>query len=322
MKKPIFRLFDFEVLNERDNEDYMYNGKKFLIKMFGMDKKGKTYCIFVKNFNPFFYIKAPDDWTKGKEDVNFKVWLKNQPVGTNPEPTFGDAIISCKMVKRQDLYGFDNGKEYNFLKIEFDNTTTLNKVKKLWYTDVKNFRKRKLLKKGYKYDGTGDYLQIYEAVLPPLLRYFHIMDISPSGWASFKKTVQKRKGEEKETDCDYEYITTYKNIKSLTEKEDAVPMKIMSFDIEASSSHGDFPVARKTYKKMLGEIIQYWTQHKKVIKKLDANEKKMLLIELIYTAFGKGNKYGISNVFVKKKSMVSIDQIKWKIEESLKKNNR
>ena len=39
MTKPIFRLFDFEVLNERDNEDYMYDGKKFLIKMFGMDEK-------------------------------------------------------------------------------------------------------------------------------------------------------------------------------------------------------------------------------------------------------------------------------------------
>ena len=51
------------------------------------------------------------------------------------------------MVKRKDLYGFDNGKEYNFLKIELDNTTTLNKIKKLWYTDVKNFRKRTLLKK-------------------------------------------------------------------------------------------------------------------------------------------------------------------------------
>ena len=32
--------------------------------MFGMDEFGKTVCIFVKGFNPFFYVKVPDDWTQ------------------------------------------------------------------------------------------------------------------------------------------------------------------------------------------------------------------------------------------------------------------
>ena len=48
-KKPIFRLFDFEVLNKEDEDDYTYNGKKFLIKMFGMDEKGQTYWVLWKN---------------------------------------------------------------------------------------------------------------------------------------------------------------------------------------------------------------------------------------------------------------------------------
>ena len=76
------------------------------------------------------------------------------------------------------------------------------------------------------------------------------MDISPSGWATFKKKVIFTKKSKKETDCDYEYVTTYNNIKPLPNKEEGIPMKVMSFDIEASSSHGDFPVARKkSYKK-------------------------------------------------------------------------
>ena len=57
----------------------------------------------------------------------------------------------------------------------------------------------------------------------------------------------------------------FHNIVPLLEKEDAIPMKIMSYDIEASSSHGDFPVPIKTYKKLIGEIIQHWTVHKKEI---------------------------------------------------------
>jgi hypothetical protein len=34
-----------------------------------------------------------------------------------------------------------------------------------------------------------------------------------------------------------------------------VPYKIMSFDIEASSSHGDFPVPIKSYKKLTTNTI-------------------------------------------------------------------
>ena len=99
-KKPVFRLFDFEVLNKEDSEDYTYYGKKFLIKMFAMDEKGKTYCIFVKDFNPFFYIKVPDNWKKGRDDVSFKLWLKSQPKGNDPDVKFEDAILSCKIWHR------------------------------------------------------------------------------------------------------------------------------------------------------------------------------------------------------------------------------
>ena len=42
-------------------------------------------------------------------------------------------------------------------------------------------------------------------------------------------------------------IHGYKYLKSMPEKNDLVPYKILSFDIEASSSHGDFPLAKKNY---------------------------------------------------------------------------
>ena len=61
-------------------------------------------------------------------------------------------------------------------------------------------------------------------------------------------------------------------------------MKIMSYDIEASSSHGDFPVAIKTYKKLIGEIIQYWTIHKKEIIKMTQSKKEKLFIDLVCAA--------------------------------------
>ena len=59
----------------------------------------------------------------------------------------------------------------------------------------------------------------------------------------------------KKTSCDYEFNINYKDIIPLTHKETIVPYKICSFDIEASSSHGDFPLPVKNYAKLANNII-------------------------------------------------------------------
>ena len=80
--KPEFRLFDFQVLNIKyddagDEEEKYKDNKRFLIKMYGMNEKGKTCCIYVKNFEPFFYILVPDKW-ENPNVRGFKFWLKEQ----------------------------------------------------------------------------------------------------------------------------------------------------------------------------------------------------------------------------------------------------
>ena len=220
-KRPQFRLFDFQVLNEDyDNYDE-YREKKFLIKMFGMNTKGKTYCIYAKNFRPFFYIKGGDDWIKGREDVWLKFHLMDRLAS---EPGCNDHwknyITSCTLVKMKKLYGFDNFKKYNFVKIEFKNMMAFNKVKNFWYTNHKNFTKRKLKKDGYLFERTKTNLILYESNIPPMLRYFHVQQISPSGWCTFKKAVRKSTKEQKKTHCNYEYWTDASNILPLPKKED------------------------------------------------------------------------------------------------------
>ena len=102
------------------------------------------------------------------------------------------------------------------------------------------------------------------------------------------------------------------------EKEDAIPMKIMSYDIEASSSHGDFPVPIKTYKKLIGEIIQHWTIHKKEIYKMSKSQKERLFIDLVCAAFKYGKQAGISRIYLyNKKDQPSIKDLIQKIQEKL-----
>ena len=136
-KKPEFRLFDFQVDNttyDEWNDEQGQDNKKFLIKMFAMNGKGKTYCIYVKGFTPFFYVLVPDNWEK-KDVVNFKQYLKME-VGQHYE----NSILNCEIVKKKKLYGFDNFKDYKFVKVSFKNHTVFNKAKKLWYTNSKNFK--------------------------------------------------------------------------------------------------------------------------------------------------------------------------------------
>ena len=129
----------------RDEEENFKDNKRFLIKMYGMNEKGKTCCIYVKNFEPFFYILVPDKWEKSNV-MRFKYWLKEHP---DIKGKYEDSITFCKLRKGKKLYGFNNFKNFNFLQIGFKNHTAFNKVKKLWFDSNKNF-KRKIKKNGIR----------------------------------------------------------------------------------------------------------------------------------------------------------------------------
>ena len=177
------------------------------------------------------------------------------------------------------------------MKIIFKNTSVMNKIKNLWYDNADDWANKKLKKYGYKIPSgkyKGTFLKLYGATLPPLLRYFHIQDISPSGWIKLNKAKQIHN---KATIQDYEYEINYSDIISLMEKDDQVPLRIASWDIECKSSHGDFPLAKKTYTKLSMEIIT------KIINKEIINEEEIK--ENIRTAFNYGSESGISEIFTK-----------------------
>ena len=306
-----FKLFEFNVYNEKDSEhssdedseEYVQpkDKSRFVIQMFGMNEQGKTCSIIVEDYQPFFYVKVDNHWTENTKK-SFVHHLKSK-VGRYYE----DTIIDCKFVERKKLYGFDSGKLYKFVMIQFTNVTGYNKVKNLWYVDgvdEEGGRERKLIKDGYPFNGSK--LELYEANIPPLLRFFHIQEISPSGWISLpKNNVIEVSNSSKKTTCDYEFIANYKQIIHLNDKEIRVPYKIMSFDIEASSSHGDFPVPIKSYKKLATNIVDCF---KKMNTEMRADICKPLLYKMIETAFGYASMEHIELVYPK--YMPNKEQIK------------
>ena len=291
----ICRIFDFNVYNSKesslessDEEKNVYKDtNNFIIQIFGVDEAGKTYSLITEGYKPFFYVMVNDKWNVSMKE-GFLSHLKGK-MGKY----YQDSITECKIIKRKKLYGFDGGKEHKFILFEFANLTAFNKAKNFWYSGYDNGHT--LLENGYNFYDTD--IKLYEANIPPLLRFFHIKDISPSGWIAIpKKKATENKGEFKNVNCDFEFKTNYKNIISLNDKETRVPYKIMSFDIEASSSHGDFPVPIKTYKKLATNIIEYFETLK-----MDMTHElcKNILRRIILAAFGYENMDQIDLVYPK-----------------------
>jgi len=271
-----FKCYDYNVIEENSKDN-----KNFIIQAFGINSSNKTASIFIEKFYPFFYIMVNEDWNDQRKN-EFMGHVKTL-VGNYYE----DSIISCILVKRHKLYGFDNKKLHTFIKISFTNSGAYNKLKKIFYDDKTSKSgqfERTLKEDGYKYvDDTGTtQCYLYEADIPPLLKFFHEKQISPSGWIKMPSN-KVRTINNKTTNCSYEYSINYEDIYDYKEKESLVKYNICSFDIEASSSHGDFPIPIKNYKKLAANILENYNSSSENFK--DNYDFNNLKLEVL-SAFG------------------------------------
>ena len=285
------KLYDFNATDKFINEsgsdsDEIPSKLIFGIQLFGIDTYGKTYCIWVNDFSPFFYIKIPEDWKKQQIAMFVKEIVEKTKINIQD-------IVNIKPVSKKKLYGFDGNKNHRFVELKFINLLTFYKVRKLWYKEIANGKEKKekkLLPNGYLYK--GEKLYLYESDIPPLLKFFHVRNISPSGWISIpKKQVNTC---DKTTSCIFEYQASYKNIMPVS-LETQVPYKIVSYDIEADSSHGDFPVPIKKYDKLVSNIMEIYEKEKYD----EIQEIKTLLYRAILTAFNYDDLKGIDKVYPK-----------------------
>ena len=289
-----FKCYDYNIIEENTKGNPYKDNKKFIIQAFGINSSNKTGSIFIENFYPFFYIKVNEKWDEQRKN-EFIGHLK-KVVGNYYE----DSIVQGTLVKRHKLYGFDNKKLHNFIKISFTNSGAYNKLKKIFYdekTSKAGIFERTLKSGGYIYNddiGTTD-CYLYEADIPPLLKFFHEKQISPSGWIKMPSN-KVRTINNKTTNCSYEYSVNYEDIYHYKEKETLVKYNICSFDIEASSSHGDFPIPIKNYKKLATNILENYNSSssdfkenydlnnlkQEILSAFDLTNNKLNYIEKVY----------------------------------------
>ena len=303
--KP-FRLIDFKTFDATLSEvkygvpssgsDSSTDGRPaekepnlFMIQMFGINEQGQTCSITVHDFSPFFFVKVGDNWTQAHANA----FVQNMCI-TNKMPWLQKQIISATIVEYHKLYGFSAGKKDRFVQIVFKNQNAFNRLKGLWYRKDANGNRRLI-----RVPFAETHTQIYESNIPPLLRYFHLKNVSPSGWVNVLFN-RAHKTSPQTTSCTYEYVASQKHIVAIPEKETRVPYKIMSFDIEASSSHGDFPMPQKTYKKLAQSLVDAFLKNFVDPKTAHPATVASLIRRIISAAFGHAEFDDVDLVYPKK----------------------
>jgi len=286
---PLFRLLDFKVYDEISKSTDSPRSTKvnysLMIQLFGNDEHGRTYSCHVEHFKPYFYLKCDDS-------VHEKMipLIQNQ---LEEELSYTNSIHSIHMEYKKTLYGFDDGTTYPCLKLCMNSLKGFNNIKYV----IQNYINSGL--RGYPFRNT--YLEMYETNIQPILRFFHDYDIQPAGWIRIDENDIVEVCE-KTTSCTYEFRCESKFIKSEKKVENNVPLKICSFDIEALSSHGDFPLARKNYKRLANQFMEFWESEDFVYDDDHAKEECCAWFSLfLMSAFGYGDCSYVDEVELKRK---------------------
>ena len=248
--------------------------KQYQIMLFGTDQQGQSVALQVTGFKPYFYVRIPDCLAKNKTaKQNLENWIFKIRRG---ERISLDELnrIDCVYEEHQVLMDYTGGNKGMFLKITTP-TIALWRIIKERFLDKETttpvaHNTADLFGIGAvatlnKYVTLGDIdkiireeskvaLKVYEANIDPMLRFFHERNISPAGWIQILPNYWEF------SNSDDAKVKTYAVAEWLdvqpAEDQGIAPFLVGSWDIECNSSHGDFPIAIKTWMKPIRELYE------------------------------------------------------------------
>ena len=186
----------------------------------------------------------------------------------------------CVIENKKDLYESFGNNDIVVLKIVFYTQMAFNRLKKALKHKIVNFdgsgfKNTMVLIDNYSLSEKKHLIDTYKSDLSPLLDFFHNRNIQPCGWIKFDgiKVYEKPRNTNLSDPITNVFYVNYKKIDPV-EKYEFAPFKIMSWDIEADSSHGDFPLGEKNYKKLAMEMTDFYLDY--VQKNKNYNDKELI----------------------------------------------
>ena len=200
-----------------------------IIHLFGMTQDGKSLRVSVNGFEPYFYVELPNERALDILKNSLKETLKRKRNNTLYD------TISFILEKKEKLYGYTNKTLFPFVKLSVKSKNEFYNLKKC-FLDDKN-------KSIFKINGIP--LKVYEANLDPMLRFFHLQNLNPCGWAEIEDEYNEM--------IDIHWL----DIKPVTSPSTGVaPFCCAFWDIECYSSSGDFPVTKKNWSKIGKQLYE------------------------------------------------------------------
>lgn len=233
--------------DEEDKTDNDDNIPEYCVKSFGVDAIGKSVALTIFDYKPSFLVHFKD--IDVSDLKTFKL-LKSRIMDELSVP-YKCHILDVSLVNKINLYGFSNFKQLPFLQLSFPN--------------LKSFKYASYNFKSIRFRSREHSVQQFESNLEPHLRMLHMLNVQPSGWIKVPATKYRFNDEHLLSNTTLDLETSWDCILPHSSNSIA-PMVIASYDIECTSSHGDFPQAIKSYNKTARELNEYYkslTQNKK-----------------------------------------------------------
>ena len=189
---------------------------KYVVDVFGRTDKGEVAQVRLTGFQPYFYLRMLDGETSGLIHSTLEQSSGKQLRGLK-------VTLECKL---DAMRGFNDLTPIKVWKLSFP---------AMWMFKTVQKTLRNSMRIGSRRIVTED---IFEANLPPFIRLFHEMDLSPASPFEFEADDYDP---DEGVHVDVFYEVKYDEIKSAATKN--IPLLVAAYDIETYSVSGLFPVA-------------------------------------------------------------------------------
>ena len=186
---------------------------KIVVRGFGVNEKGESVLVSIKNFTPYFYIKLPENFT----ETTCKL------LASHLKKKVTNLQLNYTIEYHKSFYCYQSEKS-RFMKLIFFNETNFKNT--LYLLSKPIF----ISAKKYKFE-------IFEGKLKPILRFFHEADIFPSGILLIENGTKEINYI---SNCQIEIETSIFSLKKIDTTE-RFPIRQLSFDIECFSNDNTFP---------------------------------------------------------------------------------